>query len=335
VRIILEGMELHRFGPDDLDDVRAYVEVDNAVSAADSPWFPTLTESHAVAYLAHGWDGEPPATFLATHDDKPVGYVAYYTSKWDNHHLAWLGLNVHPAHRRQGFGSAIFEAMVERARGEGRTSIGSAGWDGPAAVAFAATHGLERKSSSINRRQLPRELDRRRLSELYTEAQAHAAPYAVDRRLGATPDDQLSAVAEMSAAINDAPTDDLDIEDEVFSPERIREYENAQAARGYRLYRCLARHRGTGQLAGQTVVAVDGERPHLAWQHDTSVVRAHRGHRLGVLLKADMLAWLHEAEPQVETIDTWNAESNDHMIEVNEALGYRIMGRELEFQRDI
>ena len=42
----------------------------------------------------------------------------------------------------------------------------------------------------------------------------------------------------MSAAINDAPTDDLDIEDEVFTPQRIRDYEHAQAARGYRLYRC-------------------------------------------------------------------------------------------------
>ena len=65
------------------------------------------------------------------------------------------------------------------------------------------------------------------------------------------------------------------------------------------------------------------------------MVRAHRGHRLGLLLKLDMLRWLAEAEPQVEQIDTWNAESNDHMIGVNEALGYRVMGRGLEFQKKI
>jgi hypothetical protein len=45
-----------------------------------------------------------------------------------------------------------------------------------------------------------------------------------------------------------------------------------------------------------------------------------------------MLLWLDEVEPQVETVDTWNAESNRHMIAVNEALGYRAMGRELQFQ---
>jgi RimJ/RimL family protein N-acetyltransferase len=62
-------------------------------------------------------------------------------------------------------------------------------------------------------------------------------------------------------------------------------------------------------------------------------VRSHRGHRLGLLLKSDMMRWLGEAEPQLRTIDTWNAESNDHMIAINERLGYRVMGRGIAYQR--
>jgi hypothetical protein len=46
-----------------------------------------------------------------------------------------------------------------------------------------------------------------------------------------------------------------------------------------------------------------------------------------------MLLWLAEAEPQLETVETWNAESNDHMIAVNEQLGYRVLAREVQFQR--
>ena len=42
-----------------------------------------------------------------------------------------------------------------------------------------------------------------------------------------------------------------------------------------------------------------------------------------------MMRWLAEVEPQLETVDTFNAESNDHMVAVNERLGYRVMGREL------
>ena len=63
------------------------------------------------------------------------------------------------------------------------------------------------------------------------------------------------------------------------------------------------------------------------------MLREHRGHRLGLLLKAEMMRWLAEAEPQIATIDTDNAESNRHMIAVNERLGYRVVGRILQLQR--
>jgi hypothetical protein len=170
---------------------------------------------------------------------------------------------------------------------------------------------------------------------VHERALAAAGDYELVRFEGRSPDDLLEAVAEVSASINDAPNDDLELEDEAFPPERIRAYEEAQLASGFRLYRLLARHRGTGDLAGHTVVAVDTERPDRGDQHDTSVVREHRGHRLGALLKSAMVLDLREKEPQLATVDTWNAESNGHMVSVNELLGYRVMGRELQFQRRI
>ena len=48
-----------------------------------------------------------------------------------------------------------------------------------------------------------------------------------------------------------------------------------------------------------------------------------------------MALWLHEAEPQLATIDTWNAKSNKHMIEVNEALGYQVLGESVYFQTEL
>ena len=54
------------------------------------------------------------------------------------------------------------------------------------------------------------------------------------------------------------------------------------------------------------------------------MARSHRGHRLGLLLKIDMMRWLAEAEPQLEVIETWNNADNGFMINVNEALGYRL-----------
>ena len=161
----------------------------------------------------------------------------------------------------------------------------------------------------------------------------HAGDYELERIEGGSPAELLEALAVATAAINDAPLDDLEIEDEVFTADRVAAYENTELASGHRLYRVIARHRVSGDIAGLTVVTVDSENPARGEQEDSSVVRAHRGHRLGLLLKADMMRWLAEVEPQLETLDTWNAESNDHMIGVNERLGYRVMGRELQFQR--
>ena len=54
------------------------------------------------------------------------------------------------------------------------------------------------------------------------------------------------------------------------------------------------------------------------------MTRQHRGHRLGLLVKTAMLDWLAEAEPAIERIETGNAAANDHMIAVNDVLGFEL-----------
>jgi GNAT superfamily N-acetyltransferase len=318
-------VEIEQVAWSDADAVRRMVAVTNAARQVDSPWLHPLTEHECVGELRWGWDGDPAVGFLATVDGADVGAGRYEVSSYDNQHLAWLEVEIVPSLRRRGHGSALLAALVARAQEEGRTSVGLAGWDAPAPAAFASRHGFEPKSVEVHRRQY--------VDGHPALASPDAPEYELTRWPAPTPVADLAALAELTAAINDAPTDELDVEDEVFPPERIAAYENAWAERGHRLHRLVARHRATGALAGQTVVAVDGERPELGEQHDTSVVAAHRGHRLGLLLKLEMLRWLAEEEPQLREIDTWNAESNDHMIGVNELLGYRIMGRVLDFQR--
>jgi len=328
-------MDIVPFGPDDLERLSQYVAVVNAVRELDSPWQHPATLHSEEGRFRFGWDGEVESPYVGLTDGEPVAVGRLGTSDYDNHHLAWLGIQVAPAHRRRGHGTAMLEALVADARGRGRTSIGTEGWESASTTGFAARHGLEQKSAAIQRRQHLAEVDWPELERLHKEASAAASDYEVVRREGASPDDELDALAVMASAINDAPTDDLDIEDEVFTADRMRGYEQAQLSRGHRLFRTVARHRGTGELAGHSVVVVDDERPELGEQHDTSVVGTHRGHRLGLLLKVEMNLWLREAQPQLTEISTWNAESNDHMIGVNEAIGYRIMGRQLELQRSL
>ena len=326
-------VELREFGPDDATAVRAFVDLENAVSATDSPWRHPATPYRLEMRMRHGWDGEVGRYFLGCADGVPVGDVVVHTSEYDNLDLAWCDLSVHPEHRRRGHGTALLESAYDIARSMGRTVFGVDAWDSESTTGFAAATGLPKKSQAVNRRQPLKELPPGLAQAVVDEALERAGDYELVRIRGLSPDDLLEQLAEVSAAINDAPLDDLELEDEAYPPERIRAYERAQEASGIRLHRLIARHRATGELGGHTVVAVDTERPWLGEQHDTAVAREHRGHRLGALLKADMMLWLADAEPQLETIDTWNTESNDHMIAINERLGYRAIGRGLQFQR--
>ncbi len=95
---------------------------------------------------------------------------------------------------------------------------------------------------------------------------------------------------------------------------------------GVRAHTVAARRDASDELGGLTTVEVGPEQPDWGFQALTAVVRAHRGRRLGLLLKLAMLELLAQAEPQLEHILTSNTETNQHMIGINRALGYRVLG---------
>ena len=331
-------MHLHRLDPDNLDrrDVDAVTAVWEMARAADAPDDLSLTESSVRTTLARGWELNPPRTALLRDGrGRPVGVLDLHLSRYDNHHVADVGVTVEPSARRQGIGRRLFEAGVEQAMADGRTLITASCRDDGPGVGFAKAMGLDRASEEVRRTQDLWALDRDRLEALAGEAAGHHADYDIVPIGYPTPEKLLGPIAVLTAAINDAPTDDLEVDDEVFTPERVRAFEQSQFAYDRRMYRLVARHRGTGELAGQTVVVIPARQPWFAHQLDTSVVRAHRGRRLGLALKIAMVRELVQSEPQVRTLETWNAASNDHMIAVNEALGYRVMGRVIDWQKRV
>ena len=130
---------------DDADAVRRTAALKESVRAFDEPWSHPVTPQGVEGDLRHGWDGEPALTFLVTVDGVDVGTASYETTSYDNLHVAWLNLNVHPDHRRRGHGSAVFAFLMDRARADGKTSVGTDSWDLPGPRAFAARHGFEDK----------------------------------------------------------------------------------------------------------------------------------------------------------------------------------------------
>ena len=346
-------MHLRWLDPEQLSDrdVAGAVAVLESSRQVDSPHQLSLTTTDFVTDVRHGFDGDPAAVAvvrglpdgrddeLADHETDRTGPVTAVLEvelpHRDNTHLALVRVTVHPAARRRGLGARLFDTAIELARAQGRTLVVVNCWDGTAGVEFAKSMGMDRAGQDVKRTQNLLSVDETGLASLASAARRHAGGYDIVRFAGRTPAELLTDIAAMTGAINDAPTDDLDIEDMIFTPDRVEAFESAQLAHHRRLYRVVARERSTGELAGHTYVGVDGQRPWHATQFDTSVVRGHRGHRLGLLLKAEMLRWLRDAEPNLERLETWNAASNAYMIGVNQTLGYEVVAEVVGWQRHL
>ena len=149
-----------------------------------------------------------------------------------------------------------------------------------------------------------------------------------------TPAEERGRVAGVFNAMNDAPREEGWFEDDIWDADRVRDRGDMQLrfAR-HRGYSVAAVHDATGEMAALTQLFVDPADPDWGHQGLTGVTRPHRGHRLGLLTKAAMMEWMATAEPQLEHVETNNAEANSYMIAVNEALGFELAARGLPVLR--
>ena len=320
-------MPFQRVQPD--DDVAVAVTIDllEAARRLDDPRSPAPIPELQQRWLRYGWDLRPDEWFLyrPTENAAPVGVLVVDLPTRDNLHLVWADITVRPDRRREGHGTAMMQETLRRSAEAGRTTVWLGGpEDDPGVSAFLSRFGFRDASHEARRKQWLAELDPAVVAGLRREAEAAATDYELVRLLPPQSDGLLAEIAEVAESINDAPMGDLTFEPEMFDLDLMHDLETARLGRGDRLYRVVARHRQTGRLGGHTVVLVNPLRPGRGVQADTAVSRDHRGHRLGLLLKIEMLAWLAEAEPQLEHIETSNHVDNAHMITVNESLGYRL-----------
>ena len=321
------GMRLVRVDPRDRAAVTASVDLLNTAQRVDDPdGHPGIPEL-AAGWLEFGWDLEPDERYLylAEGSDAPVAVFEIQLPTRDNRHLVWGSIVVRPDLRRLGHGSALVAELVRRAEESGRTTI----WLGCAeddlgARAFLEAHGFHYASHDARRKQILPEIDHEAI-ERCTHRPSRRPPTTC------WSDWYRRSRTSCSSSWWRSPRRSTTLR-WVTSPSRTRcstllgcaTSRRRAKGRGDRLYRIAARHRQTGVIGGHTVVGLHPLDPTHAGQGDTAVHRDHRGHRLGLLLKIEMMRWLAESEPQITEITTWNHADNRYMIDVNEAIGYRL-----------
>lgn len=264
-----------------------------------------------------------------------VGALEVMLPTRDNLRQAVLWLSVAREHRGRGIGSALLAEAERICAAEGRTSImAETEWaEGRAdeAEAFATRHGYVVAQTVLRSEQaLPVDRDAMRAVVDAPGAEDYAVETWVDDMPDAWLDDRAVLQQRMST---DAPSDDLDLEEEDWDAGRLAEAQRRTRESGRRVVESVARHVPSGRLVGFTTVGVSAGSPDLGYQQDTLVLTEHRGHGLGLRLKAANALRLMDELPGVTSVRTWNAASNEHMLAVNRRLGYRVDGWSREWQK--
>jgi GNAT superfamily N-acetyltransferase len=298
-------------------------EIFRACEVHDKPDIPVISRDNFVARLAHPWPGSDHEHYLAYVDGVPVGYVDMELPYLDNLGNVQIQLSVLPAYRRRGVGRALIDMVVERARAAGRKNIiGHVMSRHPDGALFAAALDAKPGLEEVRSRLDLRTLDQDRIDGLYGEAWRHATGYRLIQWTGVPPAEIIEDVAYLDSRLNvDAPVGDLPWEPERVDAEKIREGELRAARRGRISYHAGALY-GT-RLVAWTKIAGDLVGEAHAWQNITLVAPEHRGRRLGTLVKIANLAHVRALRPGLQRIDTCNAASNEHMMRINRAMGFR------------
>ncbi len=280
-----------------------------------------------------GWSGLVDGRVVTT------GWLG--TPLLDNPDRAELAVTTLPEHGRRGHAGAMLVHLEQVAADRGRTVlVGESAWaydagpdgTGTPGRELARAHGYDLALGDVQRR-LGLPVPAGLLDELEAEAAAHHPTYTLRSWVGPVPDELVADVAEVSAALmTEAPTGALDLEPEAPDVDALREDEALMLKQGRVRYGTVALD-AAGRVAAYTDLGTTVHEPGRAYQWGTLVRRADRGHRLGLAVKVANLRLLQRERPDMVRVTTYNAEVNEHMIGVNERLGFEPVERLGEFQK--
>ena len=322
----------------DLSDTEAAAlsQFHNAMRAEVLPDDPPIPlEEYLTAWRnpsPHDWS----KTFVVTDGGAVIGYadVGWDNTDTQNPHMAWAEVEVLPAYRQRGIGKALLRDLLEACRSDGKTRLMAATNERvPGGRAFVtkleAKLGLEEHTNQLLFSELDREYVARALRDAPTER------FEIGCFISEFPESELEEICRVIEVMNTAPRGEMEFNDFKVTPDNLRVQVQQCKINGVEFRFLYAKERATGRYAGFTETGFHPNRPHIVNQWGTGVLPEYRGHRLGAWLKAAMIDQIQRERPSVDRIRTGNADSNEAMLSINRALGFKPFISRTEWQLEV
>lgn len=324
-------------------DFHAFFSVHEASQRFRRPFVAMWGEQEAAVAFRRPDSSERTEAFVAVDGEAVVGAAIADFPLLDNTEKVYFSVDVHPDRRRRGVGTALVEHVVDRAKNEGRTAlIGMSHYPTDADEShpyrrFAAACGFDLANTELHRvLELP--VPDETIQQWIDECAPHHEGYRIETYVNELPAALLPSYVELkNQLVLDAPTGDLDFEEEALTVEAFLERSAILQEQGRTVHITVATV-GEGediQAVAHSVIGVPAEgvdEPNLH-QWATLVRRGHRGHRLGLATKAANLRAAQRAHPERTLVHTSNSAANGPMVAINERIGYRPVEVNAEFLR--
>ena len=279
-------------------------------------------------------------SWLVLDDGVPIGRVGVDVPYEEGSKVAFWLIELTRDTWGRGIGSAAYDLVEQTAREHGRSVLQT--WaEHPAApgptlappTGFGeiphdhAARFLERHGYTLEQVERNSALDLTAsmdaVDRLLAEARAASSDYRVVHWHAPTPAEFVDGYAWMKSRMStDAPTAALEFDEESWDAARIAEHDARYTDSGRTLQVTAAQHIETGELCAFNELVIGRDLTAATHQEDTLVLKEHRGHKLGTLVKcAALLSW-REVAPQSPRVITYNAEENRPMLDINEAIGF-------------
>ncbi|MFD6226860.1 GNAT family N-acetyltransferase [Streptomyces sp. NPDC060232] len=294
-------------------EVDGWLAVLTAAAAADLPQ-PTPPSRVEVAGRLSVTPARGRPVLWAAGEGAGVAALLLFTEEGNTHTALLDVLAVHPEERRRGVGTALWERVREELLAQGRTSVAAMVDLGGPGQAFAEAMGFENV--------LPMAWYAQEIPAAAPDQAVQTPGYELLTWHGLVPDAWAPAAAAAHAAMEDAPTGDMDERIQTWTAQRLHTLQQLILDRGGDLS-TVAAVTPEGEVAAYTEIVLTDPEGTSALQYDTVVVPAHRGHGLGRAVKRHMVAQAAARHPRLRRIATTVADGNGPMRAVNEALGYR------------